>query len=71
MLLHIEIVHIYLKKCKIIFQGKACKNKIGAGKTPGSVCRCVNTFSRISMRKRIFQQYHDSLFTRGPGGSDS
>ena len=47
MLLHIEIVHIYLKKCKIIFQGKACKNKIGAGKTPGSVC-C------LSVREHFF-----------------
>ena len=37
MLAHIEIVHMYLKKFIILFQGKESKEKIDASKTPRTV----------------------------------
>ena len=34
---YVEIVYVYLLKFNILFQGKSCKDKIYAGKTPRSV----------------------------------
>ena len=37
MLVHVEIVHMYLKKNSLSMHGEACKDKIYVGKTPRSV----------------------------------
>ena len=67
MLVFVEIDHIYLKKkFNILFQGKErpAKTKLMPVKLRAVLVGAESLISRISPRKRSFQQNHFSLFIR-------